>query len=98
MLHAFRLQWRSFPYKKAGIVLMNLIPAAHQQQFLFDERPRERDERLQKTIDHINRQHGKAAVQIGAQLLTSEAQALVKKEHLSPCYTTNLQDIIEVKC
>ena len=98
MLHAFRLQWRSFPYKKAGIVLMNLIPAAHQQQFLFDERPRERDERLQKTIDHINRQHGKAAVQIGAQLLTSEAQVLIKKEHLSPCYTTNLQDIIEVKC
>jgi DNA polymerase V len=98
MLLAFRRQWRAFPYKKAGVVLMNLSPAANQQQVLFDERPRKRDERLQNAIDHINRQYGKSAVKIGTQILASDAQPFTKKDKLSPCYTTNIREIIKVKC
>lgn len=97
MLVALRRQWRPFPYKKAGVVLMNLSPAANKQQVLFDERPRERDERLQKAIDNINRQYGKPAVIIGTQVLPSNNKSLTKKEKLSPCYTTNLKEIIVVK-
>ena len=96
MLMALRRQWRSFPYKKAGVVLMNLSPAANQQQVLFDECPRERDERLQKAIDGINRHYGKPAVVTGAQVLPSDAK-LTRKEKLSPCYTTNLKEIMKVK-
>jgi DNA polymerase V len=98
MLVALRRQWRAYPYKKAGVVLMNLSPAANQQQVLFDERPRERDERLQKAIDNINRQYGKPAVKIGTQILVTDAKPLTKKEKLSPCYTTNIREIMNVKC
>ena len=98
MLVALRRQWRAYPYKKAGVVLMNLSPAANQQQVLFDERPRERDERLQKAIDNINRQYGKPAVKIGTQILATDAKPLTKKEKLSPCYTTNIREIMNVKC
>ena len=98
MLVALRRQWRAYPYKKAGVVLMNLSPAANQQQVLFDERPRERDERLQKAIDNINRQYGKPAVKIGTQILATNAKPLTKKEKLSPCYTTNIREIMNVKC
>jgi hypothetical protein len=77
---------------------MNLSPAANQQQVLFDERPRERDERLQKAIDNINRQYGKPAVKIGTQILATDAKPLTKKEKLSPCYTTNIREIMNVKC
>ena len=98
MLVALRRQWRAYPYKKAGVVLMNLSPAANQQQVLFDERPRERDERLQKAIDRINKQYGKPAVKIGTQILSSDATPLTKKDKLSPCYTTNIRDIITLKC
>ena len=98
MLVALRRQWRAYPYKKAGVVLMNLSPAANLQQMLFDDRPRERDERLQKAIDSINRQYGKPAVVTGTQILPSDAHPLTKKDKLSPCYTTNLRDIIKVKC
>lgn len=98
MLVALRRQWRAYPYKKAGVVLMNLSPATNQQQVLFDERPRERDERLQKAIDNINRQYGKPAVKIGTQILATDAKPLTKKEKLSPCYTTNIREIMNVKC
>ena len=98
MLVALRRQWRAYPYKKAGVVLMNLSPAAKEQQVLFDERPRERDERLQKAIDNINRQYGKPAVKIGTQILATDAKPLTKKEKLSPCYTTNIREIMNVKC
>ena len=98
MLVALRRQWRAYPYKKAGVVLMNLSPAANQQQVLFDERPRECDERLQKAIDSINKQYGKPAVKIGTQILSSDATPLTKKDKLSPCYTTNLREIMKVKC
>jgi DNA polymerase V len=76
---------------------MNLSPAANQQQVLFDERPRQRDERLQKSIDNINRQYGRPAVVTGTQVLPSQ-QPLSKKDKLSPCYTTNLSEIMRVKC
>lgn len=98
MIAAFRKQWRAYPYKKAGVVLMNLSPAANQQQMLFDDRPKERDERLQKAIDKINSQYSQPAVKIGTQILASDAQPLVKKDKLSPCYTTNIREIMKVKC
>lgn len=98
MLAAFRRHWRPAPYKKAGIVLMNITPAANAQQTLFDDRPRERDERLQRAIDRINSQHGKPTVKMAAQLLQSDAQPLTKHDKLSPCYTTNLRDILTLKC
>lgn len=97
MLAALRRQWRTYPYKKAGVVLMNLSPAANQQQVLFDERPRQREERLQKAIDNINRQYGRPAVVTGTQVLPSQ-QPLSKKDKLSPCYTTNLSEIMRIKC
>ena len=97
MLAAIRKQWKPYPYKKAGIVLMSLTPADNAQQMLFDERPKERDERLQKAIDHINHQYGKTAVKVATQVLSTD-KPLTKREKLSPCYTTNLRDILVLKC
>lgn len=97
MLAALRKQWRPYPYKKAGVVLMNLTSADNAQQMLFDERPKERDERLQKAIDHINNQYGKTALKVATQVLCTD-QPLTKREKLSPCYTTNLRDILVLKC
>lgn len=97
MLAAIRKQWKPYPYKKAGVVLMSLTPADNAQQMLFDERPKERDERLQKAIDHINNQYGKTALKVAMQVLSTD-QPLTKREKLSPCYTTNLRDILVLKC
>lgn len=97
MLTALRKQWKPYPYKKAGVVLMNLTSADNAQQMLFDERPKERDERLQKAIDRINSQYGKTALKVATQVLDTN-EPLTKREKLSPCYTTNLRDILVLKC
>ena len=76
---------------------MNLSSADNAQQMLFDERPKERDERLQKAIDRINSQYGKKAVKVATQVLNTD-KPLIKREKLSPCYTTNLRDILVLKC
>lgn len=97
MLATLRKHWRPFPYKKAGVVLLNLSSADNAQQLLFDPRPKERDERLQKAIDHINQQYGQTAVKVATQVLNNE-KSLTKRERLSPCYTTNIHDILVLKC
>jgi len=97
MLAAIRKQWKPYPYKKAGVVLLNFTPADNAQQMLFDERPKERNERLQKAIDHINNQYGKTALKVATQVLCTD-KPLTKREKLSPCYTTNLRDILVLKC
>jgi DNA polymerase V len=97
MLAAVRKQWKPYPYKKAGVVLMNLSSADNAQQMLFNERPKERDERLQKAIDRINSQYGNKAVKVATQVLNTD-KTLTKKEKLSPCYTTNLRNILVLKC
>lgn len=97
MLAAFRKHWRTFPYKKAGVALLHISPAAHVQQVMFDDRPRERDERLQRAIDRINQQYAEPAVKVATQVL-KEKTTISKKEKLSPCYTTNIHDLIVLKC
>ncbi len=97
MLAALRKQWKPYPYKKAGVVLLNLSSADNAQQMLFDERPKERGERLQKAIDSINSQYGKTALKVATQVLKTN-EPLTKREKLSPCYTTNLRDILVLKC
>lgn len=97
MLAALRQHWRAFPYKKAGVVLMHLSPADNAQQMLFDDRPRERNERLQQAIDHINKQYAQPAIKVATQVLPSD-KPLSKRERLSPCYTTNIHDLLVIKC
>lgn len=87
-------------YKKAGIILLNIIPEHTGQQYLFDTRNREKENRLQQTLDHIQDRYGKRSVVHGSQFASkqNEAEAEVyKQEHKSPLYTTDLRDIITLK-
>lgn len=95
-LSAFRRAYRpGVLYKKAGVVLMKIIPEQAVMQDLFDEKDRTRDNRLQRALDHIEDRHGKRSVMLGAQL-TSDTP-VYKTDHKSPLYTTDLRDIIRVK-
>lgn len=82
-------------YKKAGVVLLKIIPDSAVVPDLFDTKDREKDSRLQRVLDHIDDRHGKRAILLGAQL-PSDTE-VYKTEHKSPLYTTDLRDIITVK-
>ena len=87
-----------YQYKRAGISLYNITDDAARVQQLFDTRDRQRDDMLQQTIDKLNRLHGKNTIRVATQLKTEQQRQKLVSQHLSPCYSTRLSDIITAKC
>jgi DNA polymerase V len=84
-----------YQYKKAGVIVTNITPAANYQMKIFGgEDPRHQD--LMKVIDKVNIASGKDIIKFGGQALDRKWK--MKQERLSPCYTTKRADIIKVKC
>ena len=95
-LAAFRRSYRpGVLYKKAGVVMLKIMPETAVVPDLFDTKDRDKDKRLQRVLDHIDDRHGKRSIILGSQM-SSEAQ-VYKTEHKSRLYTTDLRDIITVK-
>ena len=95
-LGAFRRSFRpGILYKKAGVVLLKIIPEAAVVPDMFDVKDRDKDKRLQRVLDQIEDRQGKRAIIYGSQM-TSE-KPVYKTEHKSPLYTTDLRDIITLK-
>jgi len=83
-----------FYYKKAGIILMGIIPENQRQLNLFcEENPKHLS--LMKSIDFLNRKIGRTKVKLASQDIGRTWK--MRQERLSPCYTTNIEDIIIVK-
>ena len=85
-----------FAYKKAGVVFRLEERAAGVQPDLFATDPEndERRERLMATLERISRKFGKNAVVTAASRLSEEAA--MRREHLSPRYTTRWNELLEV--
>lgn len=84
-----------FEYKKAGIIVTDLISQTHQQLDLFvQENPKHQS--LMQTMDQINQKWGKHHLKLAGQDMHRTWK--MRQESLSPKYTTNVNDIIEVLC
>ena len=107
MLNAFRPYFREgVQFKKAGVIFSRIVPEGSVVADLFDERDRTRDAALQRTIDKIRDKAGRNAILLATQLPnlsrsigTSKDQAaqVYKSEHQSPCYTTDLLQILTIR-
>ena len=71
---------------------MGIEPAANTQLQLFDERNRERDNRLQQAIDKVNAHFGKNTVRQA--VFMQGKQKLYEVGQKSPEYTTNFREIM----
>lgn len=83
-----------YGYKKAGVIATDLTPENATQGSLFDTIDRERHKRLMNAIDTINRTQGNNTVAIASQ---AEITTFSNRNHTSPHYTTDWNEIIEVK-
>ena len=93
-LHGLKKIYRKgYEYKKAGVLLYNLVSENHVQGNLFDTVDRDRSKRLMKTIDRIN-YRGICPVRWGAEGLTKPWHTQFK--HLSPKYTTQWDQLPKV--
>lgn len=81
-------------YKKAGVILWNISDSRAIQTDLFDTVDRTKQWQLADAIDTINKKNGRNAVRVAVQGNVRDWK--LKSEYLTKCYTTNLDDIINV--
>jgi DNA polymerase V len=81
-------------YKKAGIIVGQLIPQNQKQFQLFDEE-NPKHQKLMQVIDDYQRKTGERKIRLGNQDL--ERTWKMRQNHLSPKYTTDYKDIFKVK-
>ena len=86
---------KGIQYKKAGVILTGIVPTNnHQLQLFNSENPKHLP--LMHAIDLINKKYHTPKLKLGNQDLKRTWK--MRQEHLSPRYTTNLKDIITVRC
>ncbi len=95
-VQALETIWRpGFEYAKAGVMLSDFSEPGRIQLDLFNEySPRPQSKALMSTIDKINHS-GKGLVFFAGQGFNKDWK--MKRQHLSPCYTTRWSDLPRVK-
>ncbi|GHV83697.1 DNA polymerase V subunit UmuC [Spirochaetia bacterium] len=95
---------KGYNYRKVLIALDGLIPDKNIQQDLFEDTSgKEKNEKIMKAFDKINNKYGRGTIHLGMRDLAKShnddnehAPWIMKRELLSPCYTTLLSDIPKV--
>lgn len=90
--------WKDYSnvaYKNAGVIVSDIIPEGAIQMQLFDPIDRVRQASLAKAIDEINRKNGQRTVHVAVE--GNGIDEMHKRQFLSRQFTTNINDIIEVK-
>ena len=87
--------WRDgYRYKKAGVVLLDLHPAAAVQEGLFDKEDDARRITLMRTVDRLNTRFGRDTVSFAA--AGRRRPWKLRRDRLSPCYTTAWDELLRV--
>lgn len=82
-------------FKKAGVIVTGIIDEDKKQFQLFeDENPKHLA--IMKAMDKINKKAGDTKVKLASQNLNLTWN--MRQNHLSPKYTTNFKDILEINC
>lgn len=82
-------------YKRAGVIITGLVPTDNHQLNLFQhENPKHKP--LMQRIDAINHKYEAAKIKLGNQDLKRTWK--MRQERLSLKYTTNINEILTVKC
>ena len=81
-------------YKRAGVIVTGLVPTDnHQLDLFYHENPKHKP--LMSVLDNLNTKFGDYKIKLGNQDLKRTWK--MRQEHLSPRYTTNINEILTVK-
>lgn len=83
-----------YGYKKAGVILSQIMPASEQQGSLFSPIDTAKHARLMKVLDTVNKACGKGTLVVASQ---GTEPFRMNREHLSPRYTTDWKELLVVK-
>ncbi|WP_461236114.1 Y-family DNA polymerase [Klebsiella michiganensis] len=89
--------WRDgHRYQKAGVMLGDFYSQGVAQLNLFDDNaPRQNSDKLMEVLDHLNAKDGRGTLYFAGQGIQTAWQ--MKREMLSPRYTTRYSDLLKVK-
>ena len=84
---------KGYRYKKAGVILYGLSNA-NQTRGLLDN-DRENSDAIMSTLDRINHRYGSSTIRLASEGITKSWR--MKREKVSPCYTTRFDELVKVK-
>lgn len=82
-------------YKKAGVIVSDIIPENQKQLHLFEEE-NPKHQAIMKVLDDFHKKTGERKIRLGNQDLQRTWK--MNQNHLSNKYTTDFKAILEVKC
>ena len=82
-------------YQKAGVIVTQIIPEDQKQLNLFEEE-NPKHQKLMEVIDAVHKKVGQRKIRLGNQDLQRTWK--MRQNYLSKNFTTDINDIIEVKC
>ena len=87
--------WRDgFKYKKAGVLLLDLVPADQVQGALFSDPETPASHARMKALDAINQRFGRGTLTIGSAGLHNSWT--LRRDFISPRYTTEWRELLRV--
>lgn len=92
-----KIYLQGFKYKKAGVIIMEIMDQDHIQMNLFQTTDYNKSDKLMEAIDRLNNKYQKS-VRLAIQGTDTTPKWYLRQENLSPCYTTDLKDILAIKC
>ena len=90
-----RIYRKGYGYKRASVIITEIVADNAIQGNLFvDADKREERKNLMQVVDHLNRGFVTNGLRLAVQ---GDAMNYLKRDLLSPCYTTKWSDIIKIK-
>ena len=84
-----------FQYKKAGVMVTEFVPETERMTSLFDEDLHAKHRPIMQVIDVMNKRLGADKIKLGS--MDVQRTWKMNQKNLSPRYTTDLHQIINVK-
>lgn len=84
----------NFKYKRAGVVVSG-IQAENTEQLNIFEQENPKHKEIMQALDHINHKFGSNTLKLATQ--NPKQTWIMRQEHLSPRYTTDWDELLEVK-
>lgn len=90
-----RIYRPGYLYKRCGVLASGIVPEDQVQGNLFYAQDWEKRRKIDLVFDHLNAKHGRGTVTTASEGVRKKWN--MRREKLSPDYTTNWNDIITVK-
>ena len=84
-----------YNYLKTGVTVSEIVPASALQHALFDNSKRSGNDRLMQALDSANKTFGRDILRFASQ--GYEKKWKLKASHLSPRYTTNVDELLTIR-